>query len=76
MINNGLPAIHPGVFLSEILEEREVSQAILRAPSCRADAYSHVIKARGRSRPSWRCCSGRHLVNRRIIGSICSQPMI
>jgi len=49
MINNGLPAIHPGVFLSEILEEREVSQAhFARAIGVAPMRISHVIKG---SRP-------------------------
>ena len=29
MIDNGLPPIHPGEFLAEILEELEISQAQL-----------------------------------------------
>lgn len=49
MINNGLPAIHPGVFLSEILEEREVSQAhFARAIGVAPMRISHVVKG---SRP-------------------------
>ncbi len=45
MIKSGLPAIHPGEFLKEILEDREVSQAqFARAIGVSAMRISHVIK--------------------------------
>ena len=49
MNKNGLPAIHPGKFLSEILEEREISQAqFARAIGVAPMRISHVVKG---SRP-------------------------
>lgn len=49
MTKNGLPAIHPGEFLREILEEREVSQAqFARAIGVAPMRISHVVKG---SRP-------------------------
>ncbi len=45
MTKNGLPAIHPGEFLREILEEREVSQAqFARAIGVAPMRISHVVK--------------------------------
>jgi addiction module HigA family antidote len=45
MIKNGLPAIHPGEFLREILEGRGVSQAqFSRAIGMSPMRISHVIK--------------------------------
>ena len=45
MIKNGLPAIHPGEFLREILEERGVSQAqFARAIGVSPMRISHVAK--------------------------------
>ena len=45
MIKSGLPAIHPGQFLSEILEERDISQAqFARAIGVAAMRISHVVK--------------------------------
>lgn len=45
MIKNGLPAIHPGGFLREILEERSVSQArFARAIGVSPMRISHIIK--------------------------------
>jgi len=45
MIKNGLPAIHPGEFLREILEERGVSQAqFSRAIGMAPMRISHVVK--------------------------------
>ena len=44
MIKNGLPAIHPGVFLREALEELEISQAqFARAIGVAPMRISHVI---------------------------------
>lgn len=49
MVKNGLPAIHPGEFLSETLSELNVSQAELaRGISISPMRISHVIKG---SRP-------------------------
>ncbi len=49
MIKNGMPAIHPGEFLCELLEEHELSQADLaRAIGVSPMRISHVIKG---SRP-------------------------
>lgn len=49
MSKNGLPEIHPGEFLSEILEEREISQAqFARAIGVAPMRISHIIKG---SRP-------------------------
>ena len=49
MIKSGLSAIHPGVFLREILEERGVSQArFARAVEVAPMRISHVING---SRP-------------------------
>ena len=49
MIKSGLPPIHPGVFLREILEERGVSQArFARAVGVAPMRISHVING---SRP-------------------------
>jgi addiction module HigA family antidote len=49
MVKNGLPAIHPGEFLREILEEREVSQAeFARMLGVSAMRISHIVKG---SRP-------------------------
>jgi antitoxin HigA-1 len=45
MVKNGLPAIHPGEFLSEILGEMGVSQAeFARAIGVSSMRVSHVIK--------------------------------
>lgn len=44
-MKNGLPAIHPGEFLREILEDREMPQAkFARAIGVSAMRVSHVIK--------------------------------
>ena len=44
-MKNGLPAIHPGEFLREILEDREVSQAqFSRAVGLSPMRISHVVK--------------------------------
>jgi addiction module HigA family antidote len=49
VIKSGLPAIHPGIFLREILEERGVSQArFARAVGVAPMRISHVING---SRP-------------------------
>ena len=49
MTTNGLPAIHPGEFMKEALEELNLSQAqFARAISVSAMRVSHVIKG---SRP-------------------------
>lgn len=45
MVKNGIPAIHPGEFLAEILEELGVSQAdFARAIGVSPMRVSHVIK--------------------------------
>jgi len=45
MIKNGLPAVHPGEFLREILEERGVSQAgFSRMVGVSPMRISHVVK--------------------------------
>ena len=45
MVKNGLPAIHPGEFLREILEERGVSQAeFSRMVVVSPMRISHIIK--------------------------------
>ena len=45
MIKSGLPAIHPGEFLREILEDREMSQAqFARAIGVAPMRISHLIK--------------------------------
>ena len=45
MVKNGLPAIHPGEFLREILGELELSQAeFARAIGVSPMRISHVIK--------------------------------
>ena len=45
MIKSGLPAIHPGEFLREILEDREISQAqFARAIGMAPMRISHVVK--------------------------------
>jgi addiction module HigA family antidote len=42
---NGLPAIHPGEFLAEILDEMEVSQAKLaRAIGVTPMQVSHIVR--------------------------------
>ena len=44
MIDNGLPPIHPGEFLAEILEELEISQAqFARAIDVSPMRVSHII---------------------------------
>jgi len=49
MIKNGLPPVHPGEFLREILEERVVSQAeFARMVGVSPMRISHVVKG---SRP-------------------------
>ncbi len=49
MSKNGLPAMHPGEFLGEILAEREISQAqFARAIGVAPMRISHVVKG---SRP-------------------------
>ena len=46
MIKSGLRAIHPGTFLREILEDREISQAqFARAVGVAPMRISHVVKA-------------------------------
>jgi len=45
MVKNGLPAIHPGEFLREILEERGISQAeFSRIIGVSPMRISHVVK--------------------------------
>jgi addiction module HigA family antidote len=45
MIKSGLPAIHPGEFLREILEDRGISQAqFARAVGVAPMRISHVVK--------------------------------
>ena len=45
MVKSGLPAIHPGEFLREILEDRGISQAqFFRAIGLAPMRISHVIK--------------------------------
>lgn len=45
MIKSGLPAIHPGEFLREILEDRGISQAqFARAIGVAPMRISHVVK--------------------------------
>ena len=45
MIKSGLPAIHPGEFLKEILVDRGISQAqFARAIGVAAMRISHVVK--------------------------------
>jgi len=45
MIKSGLPAIHPGEFLREILEDRGISQAqFARAIGMAPMRVSHVVK--------------------------------
>ena len=45
MIKSGLPAIHPGEFLREILEDRGISQAqFARAIGMAPMRISHVVK--------------------------------
>lgn len=47
MINNGLPAIHPGEFLAETLEELGISQAqFARAIGVSPMRIPHVIKGK------------------------------
>ena len=49
MAQSGLPPIHPGEFLAEILGELEMSQAAFaRAIGVSAMRVSHVVKGRGR----------------------------
>ena len=49
MIKNGLPAVHPGEFLREVLEELAMSQAqFARAIGVAPMRISHVVKG---SRP-------------------------
>lgn len=44
MIKNGLPPIHPGIFLREILEELDISQAAFaRTIGVSAMRVSHVV---------------------------------
>lgn len=45
MIKSGLPAIHPGAFLREILDDREMSQArFARAVGVAPMRISHLMK--------------------------------
>ena len=45
MVNNGLPLLHPGEFLSEILDEMGISQAeFARAIGVSPMRISHIIK--------------------------------
>lgn len=45
MVKNGLPVLHPGEFLSEILTEMNISQAeFARAIGVSSMRISHVIK--------------------------------
>ena len=45
MIKSGLPAIHPGAFLREILEDRGISQAqFARAIGVAPMRISHLVK--------------------------------
>jgi addiction module HigA family antidote len=45
MIKNGLPTIHPGAFLGEILDEMDISQAeFARAIGVSPMRISHVLK--------------------------------
>ena len=45
MLKNGLPPIHPGVFLRELLEELNISQSqFARAIGVSAMRVSHVVK--------------------------------
>ena len=46
MIKNGLPAVHPGEFLRDILEERGMSQAqFARVIGVAPMRVSHIVKA-------------------------------
>ena len=46
MLKNGLPPIHPGVFLRELLEELNISQSqFARAIGVSAMRVSHVVKS-------------------------------
>jgi len=45
MVKNGLPAIHPGEFLAEILDEMRITQAeFSRAIGVSSMRISHIIK--------------------------------
>jgi len=47
MIQKGLPPIHPGEYLKEILEELDISQAVFaRATGLSTMRISHVLRGR------------------------------
>jgi len=47
MVKNGLPAIHPGEYLSEILEELDISQtAFARAIGVSPMRISYIVKGK------------------------------
>lgn len=77
MIYNGLTPIHPGEYLTEILEELHISQALFArtigvSPMC----ISHIVKASALLRLDLHCCLQKLLSKRHSIGSICKSAMI
>ena len=70
MAKKGLPAIHPGEFLAETLEELGVSQAAFaRAIGVSPMRISHVIKGTRPVTAELALLFGRALTSRRNTGS-------
>ncbi len=68
-IKNGLPPIHPGLFLKEILDELEISQnAFAQAIGVSAMRISHVIKGTRPVTAELALLLARHLDRRQTTG--------
>ncbi len=77
MIQQGLPAIHPGEFLAETLQELGISQArFARAIGVSPMLISHVVNGTRSSAQNLPCASGARWGNRRNIGSTCRRCTI
>ena len=74
MIKIGLPAIHPGEFLREILEDRGISQAqFARAIGVAPMRISHVVKGTRPVTADWLYYLARRSPKPLSIGSISKQ---
>ena len=70
MVKNGLPVIHPGEYLAEILEELCISQtALARAIGVSPMRISYVLKESAAVRLSWRSCLAKLSINPQSTGS-------
>ena len=69
MITNGLPPVHPGEILREILEDLSLTQtAFANAIGVSSMRVSHVLKGAHRSPQNWLCVLVALLDKHRNIG--------